>query len=221
MAKRVLHDEYFKKAKEEGYLARSAYKLIQINERYRLIRSGYRVLDLGCAPGAWLQVASKLVGDTGRVVGLDLKDVREKFPKNVRVFRGDARTFDIETLIEAAGGKFDIVISDMAPNTSGTGDDLVSCVLCQQILNRIAELAQPGTSLVMKVFEGAEYKPLLNRTSRVFKRVKGFKPKASRDISREMYIIAEQYRGPIDGAMRRVGDALETRPPMQAKADTE
>ncbi|MCA9277636.1 MAG: RlmE family RNA methyltransferase [Phycisphaeraceae bacterium] len=219
MAKRVLHDEYFKKAKEEGYLARSAYKLIQINERFRLIKSGYRVLDLGCAPGAWLQVASKLVGNTGRVVGLDLKDVREKFQKNVRVFQGDVRTFDVNTLIEAAGGKFDVVVSDMAPNTSGAGDDLVSCMLCQEILNRIAELVQPGSSLAMKVFEGSEYKPLLNRTSRVFKQVKGFKPKASRDISREIYIVGEHYKGPIEGAIRKVGDAMQTDASVEAETE--
>src|SRR5580765_4933079 len=89
MPRRILHDEYFRKAKEEGYLARSAYKLKEINERKRLFGAGQRVLDLGCAPGAWLQVAAETVGPRGVVIGIDLQEIREPIAENVHTLVGD------------------------------------------------------------------------------------------------------------------------------------
>lgn len=196
MAKRVLHDVWFRRAKEEGYVARSAYKLIQIHEARDIIRKGDRVLDLGCAPGAWLQVASKLVGPRGRVVGLDLKKIRHKMPDNVLHFVGDVYEYPADQLVEDAGRMFGTVLSDMAPNTTGFNEHELSVRLCDQILDLLPNLLRKNGHLVMKVFEGSEYPGLIRRTERLFGKVKGFKPKASRDVSREMYVVARYYRGP-------------------------
>jgi 23S rRNA (uridine2552-2'-O)-methyltransferase len=194
MARRVLHDQFFRKAKEEGYLARSAYKLLEINERKKLFGPGARVLDLGCAPGAWVQVALELVGPRGVVVGIDLKEVRERFADNAHVLRGDIYATPAEELTGESGVKFDAVLSDMAPDTTGHGDHFLSVRLCRRVLELLPGLLKPGGSLVMKVFEGEEYPALLRETAAVFRAAKGFKPKASRDVSREMYVVGEGYR---------------------------
>ena len=195
MARRRLHDRYFKQAKREGYLARSAYKLIEIDDRHRLFRPGRRVLDLGCAPGSWLQVAAERVGETGVVVGIDLQDV-ESIP-GAFILKGDIYETDASVLLEAAGGsRFDIVLSDMAPRTTGAGDHFHSVRLCERTLDLLPPLLAQGGSIAMKVFEGEQYPALLDRTRQAFAKVKGLKPKATRDVSREMYVIGEGYRGP-------------------------
>ncbi len=199
MARRVLHDQYFKKAKAEGYLARSAYKLAEIQERKRLIRSGGRVLDLGCAPGAWLQVAGEIVGPKGRIVGIDLSATEHEFGANVATIVGDIYKADARALLEAGGmmgeERFDVVLSDMAPNTTGAGDDFLSVRLCRRVLELLPSLLRRGGNLAMKVFEGEEYPALLRETAALFAEAKGFKPKASREVSREMYIVGMGYRG--------------------------
>ena len=260
MPRRILHDEYFKRAKAEGYLARSAYKLLEIQERFRIIRAGDTVLDLGCAPGSWLQVAEKLVGARGAVVGIDLSEVEHAFGPRVRVMRGDAFTTPASAYAEivreirgetgatpdssppasataetlrattkpasarrhptiapapppawgaaaparrpdargpsAAGARvFNVVLSDMAPNTSGHGDDLLSARLCRRVLELAYDLLPRGGTLAMKVLEGAENPALLRETRQLFDKVQGFKPKSSRDVSREMFIVAGGFRG--------------------------
>ncbi len=206
MARRVLHDQYFRRAKEEGYLARSAYKLEQIQEKKRLLRPGDLVLDLGCAPGAWLQVASRIVGSRGRVLGLDLQDVRAEIAPNVRTLRGDVHTASALDLRRAAAQgspagapaqdppRFDVVLSDMAPSTTGHGDHFLSVRLCRRVLDLLPDLLRPGGALAMKVFEGEEYPVLLRETARLFDRSGGFKPPASREVSREMYLIGAGFR---------------------------
>lgn len=193
MARRQLHDAYFKQAKAEGYLARSAYKLMQIQELKRLIRPGDRVLDLGCAPGAWIQVALEIVGPKGRVVGVDLQEVRHAFDQRVHLIQGDAFDLGPEQLTDPVGGLFNVVLSDMAPNTSGHGDDARSARLCWRVLELVPDVLQPAGNLAMKVLEGADYPNLLRDTKGMFAQVKGYKPKASRDVSREMYVIAHGY----------------------------
>ena len=194
---RKLHDQFFKQAKAEGYLARSAYKLLEINERKKLIKPGGRVLDLGCAPGAWLQVAADAVGERGVVVGIDLQETRHDFGPNVRALVADAYTVDPATLKElaAAPAGFDAVLSDMAPNTTGHGDDLLSARLCRRVLELLPALLRPGGNIAMKVFEGSEYPAVLRETAELFREARGFKPRASRDVSREMYIVAANFRG--------------------------
>jgi len=198
MARRVLHDQYFKKAKREGYLARSAYKLIEIDERRELFREGDRVLDLGCAPGSWIQVACERIGPEGRVVGIDLLPVAHggagPFGDNVTIFQGDMHEVDPGKLKMAAGGEFDVVISDMAPNTSGHGDAERSALLCHDVLSLLPGLLRRGGKCAMKVLEGNGYSELLAATKAQFRFVKGLKPKATREVSTEMYIVAEGYR---------------------------
>ncbi len=192
--KRKLQDKYFKKAKREGYLARSAYKLIELNERRRLIRKKDRVLDLGCAPGSWLQVAEEIVGPKGLVVGIDLKRVDHPFGENVRTMVGDFTKTNAEALLGEDGALFDVVISDMAPNTTGHGDDFMSCRLCEQILDALPNLLRPNGRFVMKVYEGGDFPPLVKRTKSMFKDARPLKPEACREVSRETYIVGNGYR---------------------------
>ena len=198
--KRVLHDEYFKRAKAEGYLARSAYKLKEIDAAWKLLRPGQRVLDLGCAPGAWVQVAREAVGARGRIVGLDLKPVTYNFGRRVTMVTGDVRETPHGTLLapirtDARPDRcFDVVLSDMAPSTGGVGDAERSTQLCRAVLELLPNVLREGGHLVMKVLEGGEYKDLLGETGEVFRWVKGFKPKSSRDVSREMYVIGRARR---------------------------
>lgn len=202
MGRRTLHDEFFKRAKQEGYLSRAAYKLKQIQESKGLIKRGDHVLDLGCAPGAWLQVAWELAGPDGRVVGIDLKPVKGAFGAGVVHAMGDAFEQSPESLVEMAGGKFDVILSDMAPNTSGVNDHERSIALCQRVLELAVATLKPTGHLAMKVFEGGMYKSLLDSTAMCFAQVKGFKPKASRNVSREMYVIAKGYV-PVEGLRDR------------------
>lgn len=197
MARRVLHDEFFKKAKAEGYLARSAYKLQQIQENRRLLHPGDAVLDLGCAPGAWIQVALECIGPSGRVVGIDLQTIKHDFPPSVRTLVADVYAVNPDELVTAAGRRFDVVLSDMAPNTNGINDHELSIRLCDHVVYLLPRLIKPGGRMAIKVFEGAQYPRLLKECAALFEKTKGLKPKASRDVSREMYILADGYRGPI------------------------
>lgn len=196
MSRRVLHDEYFRRAKAEGYAARSAYKLIEINERKRLIRAGERVLDLGCAPGSWMQVASEIVGPRGRVVGLDLQRVTIPLPENVTPIVGDVVEIDPAELVAAGGGVFDVVLSDMAPATSGHGDHFRSARLCRSILGLLDGVLRPRGNLAMKALEGEETSALVGETGSVFEGARAFKPRASRGVSRETYIVGKGYAAP-------------------------
>lgn len=200
---RKLHDRFFKQAKEEGYAARSAYKLKEINLRRQILRRGDLVLDLGCAPGSWVQVAAESIGPKGLVIGVDLKPVDIELPANARAFVGDAFKLTAEELLaraEKSKVRFDVVLSDMAPSTEGGGggtvDHFRSVALCRRVLELCPAVLRAGGHLVMKVFEGEEYPRLLRETQRVFAEVKGLKPEASRDASREMFIIAKGYRPP-------------------------
>lgn len=201
MAKRILHDQYFQLAKKHGYLARSAYKLIQINDAKSIISKGDAVLDLGCAPGAWIQVALELIdpkggGSGGGVVGVDLQEVRHRFGAGATTIQGDINDLDPATIMAPIGRQFDVILSDMAPATSGHGDAERSAHLCYRVLQLLPHLARPGANLAMKVLEGSMYKDLLDDTKSMFTNCRAYKPKASRDVSREMYIIAHHYLPP-------------------------
>ncbi len=203
---RDIHDHYFRQAKREGYLSRAAYKLIEIDDRKKILGKGDRVLDCGAAPGSWLQVTSKRVGPGGIVVGVDLKPITHQFPEgNVHVIQGDLRELSACDLLCMACGEegtdepplFNVVLSDMAPNTTGdrTIDHHASNRLCHSVLDLCPQLLRPGGSIVMKVFEGEAYPELLDRCRALFEAVKGFKPKASRAVSTEMYVTSRGYRG--------------------------
>lgn len=201
---RELHDHYFRLAKSEGYRSRAAYKLKEIDDRRHVLRKGDRVLDCGAAPGSWMQVAAERVGERGRVVGVDLLPIDPLPMANAAIFTGDLATIDDNTLRTAAGldtsdrrALFDVMLSDMAPNTSGdrSSDHHRSIRLCELVLDRAMTLLKPGGNLVMKVFEGERSAELLTRTKHLFEHAKAFKPKASRSESFEIYYIGLGYRG--------------------------
>ncbi len=233
---RELHDKFFKKAKEEGYVARSAYKLLEAQERYRVIRPGDRVLDLGCAPGSWIQVAAKIVGAKGGVirggcvVGIDLQPVSlpgvgpgergSKALPGVTTLVGDIFATSAEDLMAPAGGEaYGVVLSDMAPGTTGTpvGDHFRSVHLCRRVLDLLPRVMLVGGSLVMKVFEGEAYPELLKDVQAMFLEAKGLRPEATREVSREMFIVAKGFRG-VDLATAQAAASAAVGRPRPARA---
>ena len=199
-----VQDHFFRLAKEEGYRARSAYKLTEIDDRFRILRPGASVLDLGACPGSWMQVAARRVGDRGVVVGIDLKPIdRRGLGPNVHPVQGDVHALVREDLPAAMQGRlFDAVISDMGPDTSGVpmADSARSVQLCHAMLDRLPFLLRTGGHAVMKVYEGAEYPAMLRRAQGMFDEARGFKPKASRAESVEMFVVCRGYRGPVRDA---------------------
>ena len=225
---RELHDHYFRLAKSEGYRSRAAYKLKEIDDRRHVLRKGDRVLDCGAAPGSWMQVAAERVGERGFVVGIDLLPIASMPEKpNIAIIEGDLAAIDDEMLLRAAhldpgrpGARFDVILSDMAPNTSGdrTSDHHRSVRLCELVLARAKSLLKPAGNLVMKIFEGERSAELLNVTKQLFEHVKAFKPKASRSESFEIYIIALGYQGGAEQHKDAAqGESAERALPRQVK----
>jgi 23S rRNA (uridine2552-2'-O)-methyltransferase len=183
-------DHLTQKAKAENYPARSVYKLMEIQKRFRVIKKGGRVLDLGCSPGSWLIYAAKTTGPSGRGVGIDLKPVETNLPDNAVAHTGDI--FEMEpTLGEAVGNGYDSVLSDMAPATTGRKDvdSARSFDLCEAALRVACELLAPGGNFVCKIFQGAEFKQFEKDVKSRFAQHKIFKPESCRKSSKEIYII--------------------------------
>lgn len=182
-------DFYHRKAKEEGFLARSAYKLQEIQQKFKLIKPGSRVLDLGCAPGAWVQVALPLVGEKGLVVGVDIEKVTVIKEPNFRFMHADAFRLEPKDLPE---GPFDVVLSDMAPKTSGIKlrDQARSVELCLHALEVAKKHLKPNGALVVKLFEGEDSKVVRAAMESAFRTLKIFRPESTRTASFENYLIA-------------------------------
>jgi 23S rRNA (uridine2552-2'-O)-methyltransferase len=193
---RHFRDEFVKRAQREGYRARAAYKLLEIQEKDHLLKRGMRVVDLGAAPGGWAQVAQEIVGDSGQVVGLDLLPI-EPLP-GVTFIQGDFRdNGSLEQLYAVLdGAPVDLVLSDMAPNVSGMPavDQPRAIYLCELALEFCRETLKPGGSLVVKAFQGAGFEDYLRELRCAFKRVASRKPKASRSKSREVYLVAQGFK---------------------------
>jgi len=191
-------DHYFHQAKKQKYLARAVYKLTEMQTRYKLLRPGDRVLDLGAAPGSWIQHASQIVGPKGLVVGVDLKKIEHTFPEHVATIEGDI--FNAEFMRELLNkyAPFDVVMSDMAPATSGirVADSARSALLFEEAL-RIAQTGlKPKGHFLAKIFQGSEFHGLLVEVKKQFDWVKVVKPDASRKISKEIYILAMRFKKP-------------------------
>lgn len=213
--KKVQHDYYFKEAKKTGYVSRAAYKLLEIQDKHKIIKPGAHVLDLGCSPGAWLQVSCQQLGPRergGSVLGVDLQSVvvPDKFcDSRVRVMQADARTLPPTVLQEYAPGGFDVVLSDMLQFTSGVNDvelslelagtalniatgyhfDLYGEQLVEQLGFRHQGFLRPGGALVMKVYEGSGVNEFLRDMQRYFTKVARMRVDASRSMSREFYAV--------------------------------
>lgn len=193
---RQLNDPYVRAAKVRGYRSRAAFKLLELDERFRLLRPGLRVLDLGAAPGGWTQVALAKVGPAGRVVGVDLLPL-DPIPGAVLI-RGDLT--DPEVLARAVaelGGPPDLVLSDMAPNTTGHAatDHLRIVALAEAAAEAALGHLAPGGAFVCKVFQGGAEREVLEPLKRAFASVRHAKPPASRKESAETYLVAQGFRG--------------------------
>ncbi|WP_425408475.1 RlmE family RNA methyltransferase [Hyphococcus sp.] len=193
--KRQLNDPYVRKAKAEGYRSRAAYKLIELDEKFALLKPGARIVDLGCAPGGWCQVAAKKVGAKGKVVGIDYLAMPAVAGADVLEmdFLDDAAP---EKLKEMLGGGADVVLSDMAAPTTGhrSTDHLRIIALAEAALDFAEDVLAPGGAFVCKVFAGGAEGDLLTRLKQNFETVKHAKPKASRSDSAEKYVVATGFR---------------------------
>lgn len=194
-------EAYHRRAKREGYRARSAYKLLQIQERFHVMRPGDTVVDLGAAPGAWSEVAVELVGERGRVYGLDVAPVAPM--AGAQFLRGDVtKPETVEALLRlmAQEGRTPVaqaVLSDLSPNLSGqyTRDQAESAFLCHAALGFADRVLDRGGNLVVKIFEGEDYPEFVQALRLRFELVKPHRPEATRKQSSEVYLVAKGSRG--------------------------
>jgi 23S rRNA (uridine2552-2'-O)-methyltransferase len=187
------HDGYYKKAKHEGYRARSSYKLHQINMRYNLIKAKDIVLDLGAAPGGWSQVAYEIVGPEGMVVGVDIQDIKPL--DNVTFIKGDLTKSETLKKIMDIASSFDVVVSDMSPNITGhySMDHARSVELAEISLDITRNLLKSGGNFAVKVFEGDLFPDFIKEVRFAFEYTKAHSPKASRKQSSEIYVIGKGF----------------------------
>ena len=180
-------DHYTRRAIKERYPARSVYKLQEIQQKHFLIKKGHKILDLGCSPGSWLIYAAQLTGDTGRVVGIDLKPVKIQVPAQVQIITADVFSLNVESL----GRDFNVVLSDMAPDTTGhkAVDAARSFNLCETALSIAQKVLLPGGHFICKIFQGPDFKQFHAAVRAVFDEQKIFKPQSSRKTSKEIYLI--------------------------------
>ena len=194
---RHVSDPFVKKAQLEGYRSRSAYNLTELNEKDRLIKPAMRIMDLGSAPGGWSQVAGKLVGKKGRVLATDILPM-DPIP-NVDFIQGD---FTDEAVVAQllewlGGGKFDLIISDIAPNITGidSADQASSMYFLDLALDTVRQTLKPEATFVAKMFQGSGSDDYVKELRKSFEKVLIRKPAASRAQSREVYIVAKGFRG--------------------------
>lgn len=189
-------DIYVQRALQDGYRSRASYKLLELQERDRLIKPGMLVLDLGSAPGGWSQVAAELVGDHGRVIASDILPMDSI--ADVSFIQGDFTEDDVFERIcgEIGDKKLDLVISDMAPNMSGMSavDQPRAMYLVELALDMARQTLRPGGDFVAKVFQGEGFEALLSDARELFGKVLTRKPAASRPRSREVYLVGRQRR---------------------------
>ncbi|MFL5132813.1 MAG: RlmE family RNA methyltransferase [Microvirga sp.] len=196
---RQLNDPYVARAKREGYRSRAAFKLLEIDEKFKILKPGQKIVDLGAAPGGWSQIAAKVVGPKGRVVGIDLLPIDPM--AGVEFIQLDFLDESAPgRLIEMLGGPADVVMSDMAANTTGhkKTDHLRIIGLAEAAIYFAREILAPGGAFVAKVFQGGTENQLLADLKRDFAVVRHVKPAASRADSAELYVLATGFRGRAD-----------------------
>jgi len=194
-------DKYFKRAKKENYAARSVYKLKEMDKRFQIFKKGQTVLDLGAAPGSWTQFAGEKVGKQGRVLGVDIQETKHSFPENITFLQADVFS-DSPELLEAIKplAPFDVIISDMAPKTTGIkfADQANSLELCERAFEVATKYLKEGGNFAVKIFEGGEINDFRNLIRPYFGKIKNFKPHSSRAESKELFIVALGFKG-FDG----------------------
>ena len=196
LLKRHVNDPYVKQAQKDGYRSRASYKLLEIQEKYKLIRPGMSVVDLGAAPGGWSQVTSRLIGGQGRLIASDILEM-DSIP-DVTFIQGDfTEDAVLGQILEAVGNsQVDLVISDMAPNMSGTPEvDMPKAMfLCELALDLAERILKPGGNFVIKIFQGEGFDVYLKDARKKFDKIQMIKPDSSRGSSREQYMLAWGYR---------------------------
>jgi len=194
--KKRKRDFYYRKAKLEGLRSRAAYKLKQLDKKFKIFKGVKKVLDLCCAPGGWLQYSLSRIGEDGLIIGVDLVEIAPL--PNVRFIRGDiTREETLEKIVKVANGKIDLVLSDCSPNVSGIWelDHARQIYLAETSLKIARKVLRKGGKFVVKVFQGDLFNNYLDKVRELFKIVKVTKPEASRKESAEMYIIAFNFSG--------------------------
>jgi 23S rRNA (uridine2552-2'-O)-methyltransferase len=190
-------EEYYKKAKQQDYRSRASFKLLQLNRKYKIIKNGDSVVDLGAAPGGWSQVALELVGEDGLVIAVDLNWIKPFPEENFWGIKGDFTAEEtLEEIRRTLQGKAQVVISDAAPKLSGIKDldQLRSIDLAQTVLLICDDVLKYKGNMVMKVFQGEGYPELLKEVKRKFQTVRTTKPPSSRKKSGEMYVVARGFQ---------------------------
>lgn len=189
-------DAYYKKAKKEGYRSRAAYKLKELNTKYKLIKQGNKVLDCGAAPGGWSQVALELVGSNGLVVAIDLNPISDINNKNFKSIVGDFTHDDVIASILDVSDKYNVVISDIAPHTTGIRDTdhYNSYRLVQSVYEFTKEVLIEGGNFIFKLFDGIERQTLVTELKKNFENIKIIRPDATRSGSMEIYIVATKFK---------------------------
>lgn len=190
-------DHYFNKAKSENFLARSVYKLEEIDEKYKILKPGMQVVDFGYHPGSWIQYVSRVIGDNGTVVGIDIRELNKALTgiKNVRVYQKDI--FDIHDLSQlGVDGQFDVVLSDMAPNTTGIKslDQDRSLNLVESVFGLLPRFLKPGGNFVIKVFDSQFAQNYLKEQKGLFNEFHFLKPKSTRSVSKEFFVIGKNFK---------------------------
>jgi 23S rRNA (uridine2552-2'-O)-methyltransferase len=185
-------DKYFKKAKEEGFAARSVYKLQEIDQKFKVFRSGQTVLDLGASPGSWSQWASQRIGEGGKLLGVDLNPVTVSL-KNAAFITADLRDLELERIFGEHGfmPPFDIVMSDMAPKTTGikSVDQARSTELCELAIDVARRFLKPGGTFICKFFHSGDFGKLKGVLNKEYQRVEALKPDSTRAISKEIFFV--------------------------------
>lgn len=194
-------DKYFKRAKKENYAARSVYKLKEMDQKFQIFKKGQTVLDLGAAPGSWTQFAGERVGPEGRVLAVDIQSTKHSFADNIIFLQADVFS-DAPELLEAMEPltPFDVIISDMAPKTTGIkfADQANSLELCERAFEVALKRLKTGGHFAVKIFEGGETNNYRNMIRPYFAKIKNFKPYSSRSESKEIFIVALGFKG-VDG----------------------
>jgi 23S rRNA (uridine2552-2'-O)-methyltransferase len=191
------NDPFVKQAQKDGYRSRASYKLLEIQEKDRLIRPGMSVIDLGAAPGGWSQVTSRLIGGQGRLIASDILEM-DSIP-DVTFIHGDFTQDEVlQRILDAVGDSHvDLVISDMAPNMSGTPavDMPRAMFLCELALDLASRVLKPGGDFLIKIFQGEGFDVYLKDVRSKFDKVQMRKPSSSRDRSREQYLLGKGFKG--------------------------
>jgi 23S rRNA (uridine2552-2'-O)-methyltransferase len=190
-------DHFFHKAKKENFLARSVYKLEEIDERFKILNKNDLVIDLGYHPGSWIQYTADKVGKNGLVIGSDIKEINNKLLNlpNVRLFQKDV--FNIENMEELGiSDQFNVVLSDMAPNTTGiqSVDQIRSLNLVEMVFSLLPRFLKPGGNLVIKVFESNDAQVFLRTQKAHFGEFHNLRPKSVRSVSKEYFVIGKNYK---------------------------